>query len=739
MGVVQAELGNVETSVTYYQRALTLRRTAGDKAGEADTTGRLANAYLRLGQTDQALRAYDQALSLRKAVGDPRGQAATLLGLGDAYATLGDLAKSALNYEAALQLYRAGNDRRQVAITLNSLAATRTLQGQPANAIALYRESIGLLQGVGDSQNESRALQGLARAQVEAGDLAEARESIARAVSQLEQVRSSVVSQALRASYLASQQEAYLLSMEIAMRLHRQDPSAGHAAAALESSERARARSLLEMLTEARVDIRRGVDPALIDQERQLSQRINAKAGRLMALPAGAAGQVRADAFNTELADLEAEYEQVRAEIRQASPAFADLVQPQPLSVPAIQRLLDDDTVLVEYSLGRERSYAWAVTSSALRSYELPPQAEIEKAARDLYALVTARSTAARGEAPRQRQARIDRADRRTPAAVQDLSRLVLAPLAADLGHGRIVVVADGALQYVPFAMLTLAGTGGYRPLIADAEIVNIPSASALAVQRLALAGRQAASKGVAIIADPVFSASDDRLVKGAATVRELPAVDPAATRLLEHFAGPPGLPGTRTIPRLPFTALEAKAIESVSGGLSHLTAMGFNASRATAMSPELANYRYVHFATHGYLDTERPDLSALVLAMVDEGGHTQEGFLRAHEIYNLNLPAELVVLSACETGLGKAIKGEGLVGLTRGFMYAGAARVAVSLWSVSDRATADLMRHFYEAMLTRGDRPAKALRAAQLEMLQQKAWSAPYYWAGFVLQGEWK
>jgi CHAT domain-containing protein len=162
-------------------------------------------------------------------------------------------------------------------------------------------------------------------------------------------------------------------------------------------------------------------------------------------------------------------------------------------------------------------------------------------------------------------------------------------------------------------------------------------------------------------------------------------------------------------------------------------------ASRATALDPALGQYRYLHFATHGYLDSERPGLSALVFSMVDTQGQAQNGFLRANDIYNLKLPAELVVLSACQTGLGKEIKGEGVVGLTRGFMYAGAARVVVSLWSVNDRATADLMTTFYEKMLKQGERPAAALRAAQVEMWKKKQWQSPYYWAAFTLQGEWR
>jgi CHAT domain-containing protein len=164
-----------------------------------------------------------------------------------------------------------------------------------------------------------------------------------------------------------------------------------------------------------------------------------------------------------------------------------------------------------------------------------------------------------------------------------------------------------------------------------------------------------------------------------------------------------------------------------------------FAASRAIATSPQLSQYRIVHFATHGILNSKNPELSGVVLSLVDDKGTVENGFLRLHDIFNLNLPAELVVLSACKTGLGQEVKGEGLVGLTRGFMYAGAPRVLVSLWNVDDEGTSELMSRFYKKMLQEGQKPTAALRAAQIEMLQETKWKAPYYWAAFVLQGEWK
>jgi CHAT domain-containing protein len=167
------------------------------------------------------------------------------------------------------------------------------------------------------------------------------------------------------------------------------------------------------------------------------------------------------------------------------------------------------------------------------------------------------------------------------------------------------------------------------------------------------------------------------------------------------------------------------------------MVAKGFDASRETAMSSGIGQYQIVHFATHGFLNSEHPELSGIVLTMVDRNGKSTNGLMPLHDIYNLELSAELTVLSACQTALGREIRGEGIVGLTHGFMAAGSKSVVASLWKVDDRATAALMADFYEAMLDKGMAPAAALRSAKLKMMQDKQWSAPYYWAGFELQGE--
>jgi CHAT domain-containing protein len=329
----------------------------------------------------------------------------------------------------------------------------------------------------------------------------------------------------------------------------------------------------------------------------------------------------------------------------------------------------------------------------------------------------------------------VARTDAQLLAAIEGLSRMILGPLGPELAAERLVVVADGALQYVPFSALSVGNS--YRPVIQDREVISLPSASALAVQREGLRNRAPAPNAVAVIADPVFSPTDERVGAQAkpGAVKQSQAETTANARSIEHLSGDSGL----LIRRLKFTRQEADQILAEAPRAKTLRAVDFKASRATATGGELNTYRYVHFATHGFIDSERPGLSAIVLSLVDAEGKPQDGFLRAHEIYNLNLPAELVVLSACETGLGREIKGEGLVGLTQGFMYAGARRVVVSLWNVNDKATAELMARFYRGMLRENKTPAAALRGAQMEMARQRQWQSPYYWAAFTLQGEWR
>jgi len=761
LGAAYTNTYRTAKGIEYVEQALAIYREYKERASELNMLVNLGTNYMVIGQYEKAIRYLEEALPLAREIKNRWQEGRALEQLGQVYLNQRKFAKAIEFIGPAVAIFREVKARYQEASALRALGVTHYELNQFEKAIAYQEQSLTISREINDQINVVSSLYHTARAENRRGDLARARTLAEEGIKIAESLRAQLGSTESRSAYLANEdvQGPYRLYTDVLMRQHQAEPSKGFDAIAVEVSERQRARSLLDLLTEARADVSQGVDAALLERERTLGKQLSDKAQQL----AQAAKPEQAVTLKQEISQLENDLERAQVAIRKANPRYAALTQPQPLKLKEIQAQLDADTLLLEYSLGEDHSYLWAITKDSLTSYELPKGELIEKNARQVYELLTARSINKRGETRPQKQERISQAEWKLPAAAQELSKSVLAPVAAQLDNKRLVIVADGALQYIPFAMLpepsvvssqwSVAQNNGPRttdhgqPLIVKHEIVSLPSASALAIQRTELAGRTPAPKMLAVIADPVFDRSDSRFTTpatetGDKTPSQSITVDNA--RSIEHLAGNSGdMPGVTTlrlvIPRLPFTRQEANKLMALTPKGSSFSAIDFQASRTAVLDPALSQYRYLHFATHGLLDSERPGLSALVFSMVDAEGKPQNGFLRANDIYNLKLPAELVVLSACQTGLGKDIKGEGLVGLTRGFMYAGAARVVVSLWNVNDKATADLMAKFYEKMLKQGQRPAAALRAAQVEMWKTKQWQSPYYWAAFTMQGEWR
>jgi tetratricopeptide (TPR) repeat protein len=748
IGAVYSLLGEKQKALDLYSQALALFREIGGREEEANMLSNIGQVYDSLGEEQKALDFFTESLSLLRETGDREGEDGALNGIGQVYDSLGERQKALDFFAQALSLRHAIGDRQGEAGTLNNIGLVYDSLGERQKALEFFTQALSHSRAVGDRDGEATTLYNIALVKRVLGRYDESRSHIESALKIIESLRAEVVSKELRASYLATVAGYYKFYIDLLMWMRKQEPTNGHGATAFETSERARARSLLESLAEARADIRRGVDPKLIEQERSLQQRLSAKAEEALKLSATAQDEARLATLRQEMDALTVEIQQAQARIRQTSPSYAALTQPQPLTLAEIQRqALDADTLLLEYSLGEERSFLWAVTPTTIDSYELPKREVIEAAAKRVYALLS-NAPGVRGRKAKPRDLRLEEADGQYLAAAASLSRTLLGPVAGQLGRKRLLIVADGALHYIPFGALPdpnslKEGEGIWQPLIVEHDIVNLPSASTIAVLRRELAGRKPAPKTLAVLADPVFSKDDERVKPGAhaAAMQTSPPnpLNEALLRKLAQVAGAASMPDDLRVNRLPYTRLEAEQIMALVPAGEGMKALDFEASLATATSAQLSQYRYVHFATHGLADSERPELSALVLSLYDEQGRPQDGFLRANDVYNLELPAELVTLSACETGLGKLTKGEGLVSLTRGFMYAGAARVVVSLWSVNDRATAELMGKFYRRILVNGERPAAALRAAQVEMWRDKRWESPYYWAAFTLQGEWR
>jgi CHAT domain-containing protein len=789
-------LGQAEKSGLCAEEALPLLRSLGARQGEAVALRNLALSHLRRGNFQQAVDFAHQSLAIRREIGDRRGVGSTLVTLGEIAVVLGEPASARVHLEEAMalasqghatsgglprilselaktfdlegdrsktlalleqslaahqdmnlpefepralmalgrfhlregdadaaweagvqsvEMLRAAGDRHALAGALELLGSARLALADTDGARAALEESLEHRRAVQDGPGEATALYALARVDRAVGDPQRARERLEGALARLNGVRERIVSPDLRSTWLAHLRGIHEAQVDTLMELHRRDPRAGWDVRAFEASESARARSLLDLLGESRAALRRDVDPELLARERALRERLGARLESQ--LRAGATSSpVDSDGLAREIHGLSAEYAEVRDRIRTASPHDAALTQAAPLRLEELRaRVLDDDTLLLAFGLGRERSYLWVVGRDVFASYPLPEQAAIDQAV-------------ARARTAVSRRPRGDDGAR----ALASLSLTLLGPARPHLAGRRLLFVADGSLHHVPFGALPDAQGA---PLVATHEVVSAPSASALALLREGGA-RHRPRRTLAVLADPVFDRTDERLhPAGRAAALPNSPVRPEVQQATRDF----GFAGGR-LPRLPFTRSEARSVLALAPRDSRLLAVDFEASRVTLEDPALKDYRVVHFATHGLLNDVRPELSGLILSLVDRQGRDLPGLLTAPDVYNLELGAELVVLSGCRTALGKEVRGEGLVGLTRAFMSAGVPRVVASLWPVEDLATAELMRRFYEGMLgPRKLRPAAALRRAQAQMASHRRWGAPYYWAGFQLQGDWR
>jgi CHAT domain-containing protein/tetratricopeptide (TPR) repeat protein len=675
----------------------------------------MAQIHQSLGQGEQALELLKLALMRSRALGDSRSNARALNDLGRIYEEMGDQKAALAYFREALAIARETDDRRQQANALSSMGANLEALGQPREALRLLTKALPLIRSIADRPTEATILYSLARVSRAQGQLENSLDYIKQTVQLTNSLRYDIGSHQLRSSYSGSIRRYYEFYIDLLMQLDSIHSHYGYDGVALQVSEQSRARGLLESLNEARLKGVDDVDPVLLEREQVLQMQISAKVARQLFL-----GTKGGDEMGQELRQLNAAYQEIRAQIRTQSPRYAALIEPQPLNARQIQEELpDDNTILLEYSLGDERSYLWAVTPDSINSYELPGRKTIEQAVHKIYRLITTRNTPlAEGSSAFSGELLSVSAERYwTEAPV--LSQMLLGPVAELLGKKKLLIVSDGPLQYVPFEALpvpsVIGATSEPEPLILDHEIAHLPSASTLAMLRQTEKDRTQATKAVAVIADPVLSSGDPRVSSSA----QRSFVDGGFDRF----------------PRLLTTSWEAENIFELAPENKRFLAVGFAANRDLVMSGRLRDYRILHFATHGISNSES-DLSGILLSSIDEAGNQRSGVLLPQDVYNLKLSADLVVLSACETALGPSVKSDGINGLSSSFMYAGAQSVVTSLWKVDDTATADLMTRFYEGMLKDNLQPSAALRRAQIEMWKEKRWRDPYYWAAFTLQG---
>jgi CHAT domain-containing protein/Tfp pilus assembly protein PilF len=802
---LRLQMGERQEALSQAQQSLTQYQHVGQRDGEGNARLMLGKIYIALGDESNAKTSFQQALELGQTTGDLILRAQSLQELA------GISIRTSRHSEAENYLAEATEALKEKSIptieieVAKQMARLDQMRGRPAKALSSLQNALGLSQKLELAAHETeilwmlgttylamqefssakeplqqalskarekrlpdfeiQALGGLARLATMQGNDEQAQRHLEAALTLIETSRARIVSPDFRVTFFAASQAFYEDYIDVLMKRHeerQEKENCPYLALALQAVERARARSLLELLTEAHINIREGIEPALLERERVLQQRLSAKAERLWLAGQSGRNPAQLAALRTEMDAIVLEQRELAAQIRERSPRYAALRQPQPLSLKEIQsQVLDPETLLLEYKLGERRSYLFAVTSTEIKSWKLPARADIESLSRRILEVMEATSAAKTFNTLVEKRSYEQRLERECQEASKALSRVLLAPVAEMMNNKRLLIVGDGMLQYLPFSALNepaeshpqpgrkKRAPSPWQPLIVAHEILRAPSASTLAVMRQELKDRPLAPKTVAVLADPVFGKNDRRLprVAGILARQQSGAATPSFGNhdFSQHSIASilrmteADLEEGPELPRLPATRREAEAILALVPAPQRIAALDFDASLANATSPVLREFRYLHIATHGQLNHDHPELSGLVLSLVDRSGKSQEGILRATDVYNLKLPVELAVLSGCRTALGHESNGEGLMGLTRGFFYAGARRIVASIWKVDDRATADLMRHFYQEMLgPKQLSPSAALRAAKISMLKDSKWHAPWHWAAFTLQGEW-
>jgi len=720
MGEVFTAHGEYEKGLDHFNRALEIFRPTQDSHATWYLNYVIGDNYYRQEKYAEALSHFEVSLSVIDV--DGIEAAASKEGIGRVHMAMGEYPAARQEFEFARDVYLRSGNWVEAARAETLLGQVLEYQGQLAGAQHNYQNALKTFERLSDPIRAAAVYYALGRVELRRKDYEKAERYLSRSLQITEGVQRVSESRDLTTAFSATVHDRYQAYIECLMGKHQKKPTLGLDVQAFETSEAARARSLSEFLRATHTNFAPGLDPELAQREKALRQSLRQRAEyRTQLLSAKTPDTDELKAVEAEVSRLEADYNQVLATIHTRYPGYEQIIRPVNWNLRRIQQevVANDDTVLLEYSLGNIKSYAWAITRNAIKTFELPAQARITEAATKLYELLKLPPD--------------EGTDDRVAQATRELSEMILSPMSGELDKQVIIVVADGALNYIPFQILS-APSSPNEPLVAKHNVVNAPSASVLGDLRQEAGHRQPATQLLAAFGDPVFYSGSAKEKNGDQLAMQNPEVVRLRDLELSKDRFDPSV-----LPRLFFAARELTNLRELTRGQA-LVISDVNATRQRFFTTDLTQTAILHLATHGgFLNPKRPDSAGFLLSTTDAKGEEINGFVGLEDIYNLHAPVELVVLSACQTALGKDVRGEGLVGLTRGFMYAGASSVVASLWKVDDAATAELMKHFYSNLLQHQMQPAEALRAAQNSIRQNPRWSSPYYWAAFTLQGEYR
>ena len=731
-GMVEDDLGDVYSALGDRKNALASFKLAQATASTHQNPSILldslideGNHYLSRQQYADADKVYQRALDVsnQKQIAPKRLKAER--GLGAAEIGLGHVDSGMARLSAVRDLARSSHDYSTEIDADISLGDYYFGRDDWAKAADWYGQSRDLARLSHARPPLTVAWASLARVHEASDDLPAAQSNAEEALAIIEEQGTLVNEPDLQSSFFESTRSYYDLYIQILMGRAAASSDEAYTRAALQAAENSRARALTNLLSERAITVQRPVSEDLLRQRSQAKDALQAAAYHIDRLPSSASRQER-EAAQASIEGARHKLNQAEGAIRAANRRYSDLTRPAPLSVDEVQqKLLDSNTVLLEYWLSEKESYLWEVTADEIHSYRLPAGKRLDRLASRLRLLLASWPELPAGVSLQQKADYDAKRSAEINGLSSSLGRILLQPVSSHLGHRNVVIVADGSLRGIPFGILP---TNANVALEQRNAITYLPSAGSLRWIRKEN-DRLTANSQVTVFADPVFDRNDPRL---AVHENDLPLADAAVTHALRDA-------NTQRLSRLVWSRLEARSIASDVPVNRQWLALDFAANRNSVVQASWPSDGIIHFATHAVIDFKNPELSGVVLSLYDKQGHPIDGFLRVTDIYNLSIPAHLVVLSTCNSAVEAAAPGEDAYSLANAFFYAGTPRVLVSLWTVNDEAAATFMARFYRALLVRHGSAAVALRSAKQDMSVDPRWHAPYYWSGFELDGDWR
>lgn len=720
------QIGHPHKAVVFLKEALLFWEKIGNLEEKTGTLGELGLAHLQIYvseknsyELNEALEFYRDALEVAKKIGNKQQEVTWLCSIAYIFYLKQENLKSLDIMENVLSLIKENG----IPITprvLHTIGLTHLALGNKEKAIAELTKACDLAKKNGNLVSLRTTLYFRALAFLDIGNLEASLEDIEQAIEIFETSRKNIFNEEINIfEFSTFASPTYGLYIQLLMELHKKKPQEGYALKAFNANEKSIARTLIEMIEEAKIDIRKNINKELVEMESQAHRLTDNKKERLLKLREKPGLEQEKSKLEVEVKEFDTQLKVIQSKIRESNPQYTNIVQPKILTVEQIQKdILDEETLLVEYFLGSKNSYVWAITKSSFQTYKLPNRTELEKQCRPIINYCRNRYFPER-ETSEEKKERLSE-EKIFKKSLSNLSYSLLSFLENEPKKKKMLIVTDGILKHIPFAALEMPNAKNYYPLILDYQIVSASSVSTFATLREQPIKMPTAS--IVVFADPIFNLNDERII----------------ANKKDFYLRQDASPIARTTDqRLFFSATEAQTIAEVYADQSPRVLLGGEASLFNATNGDLEKYRIIHFATHSFFNNISAEESGLVLSRYDLNGAEKDSHLTTSNIFNLKLSADLVVLSACQSQLGKDVRGEGTLGLSRGFIYAGTKRVLFTLWNINDQSTSVLMKNFYTSM-KKGLKPSQALRKAQIEMIKSKKFNDIYYWAGFKIEGDW-